>query len=106
MRTDEAALTALDAKVLAPDRDAVRNIALFERGGAGRKSAVGRYGADRNLIAQSGENPRGHGADELRRVRRHHSGISILLVTLAGTETSFNRAKVPSTAAKFLSMTD
>ena len=70
VRTDEAALSALNAKVFAPDRNGVGEVALFERGGARRERAVDRYGADRNLVAQSGENPRGHGADEIRRIRR------------------------------------
>ena len=71
VRADEAALAALNAEIGPPDGHFIGDVALFPGGCAGRKGAVDRHEAHRNLVAQSLEHPGGHLAHELRRVRRH-----------------------------------
>ena len=71
MRADEAAVAALDAGVVVPDRDQLGDVALLVRRRAARVGAVHRKGADRQLVAAAGHHLRGDGADELRGVRGH-----------------------------------
>jgi hypothetical protein len=71
VRTDEAALPALDAEILFPDWHFVGNVALLIGAGAGRKGAVGRNQADGNVVAASNHQPRGHLPHEVGRGDGH-----------------------------------
>ena len=70
MRADEAAVAALDAEVVVPDGDQLRDVALLVGGGAARVGAVDRQHADRELVAAAGQHRRGDRAHELGRLRR------------------------------------
>ncbi len=71
VRADEAAVPALDAELLIPDRDGVRDVALLVLGRPTRIGAVDRERAHGQLVAVSGHHRRRHAAHELRSVGRH-----------------------------------
>ena len=71
VRTNEAALSALDAEILLPDRDLVGDVALLVGAGAGGKRAVGRNQADGNVVAAPDEHLRRHLPHEIGRIGGH-----------------------------------
>src|SRR5215469_1715140 len=71
VRAYQHALSALDAKLLVPNRNFLRDVALLPHGCAGWKGSVNRHGADRERIPVSRHNRAQHIAYELRRARRN-----------------------------------
>ena len=71
MRTNHAAIAALDADIGLPDRHEVGDIALFPLGSGAGIGAIHRQGADRQFVAAPGHHHRRHVAHELRRVGGH-----------------------------------
>ena len=66
VRADEAALPALDAEILFPDRHDFGDVALLVGAGARRKRAVRRHQADGNIVAAPGQHPGRHVPHEVR----------------------------------------
>ncbi len=74
VRAHERAVAALDARVRVPLRDRLRDGALLEGGRTDGVGAVHGQRAHGQGVPTPGHHLGGHGADELRRVGRHHGG--------------------------------
>ena len=101
VRAHERADRALRADGLVPDRDLLRDAALFPLRGAGREGAVDRHGRHRQQVALAVEHHRGHALHEIgRRARRPPGGAPAAESARPGSATSRSAASEASTAAK------
>ena len=103
VRAHHHAVSALDAQLWLPDRDAVGDIPL-PSGRRRRVRAIHGERADWQLVAAPRDHHGRHLPDEIGRVRGHE-GIGSRVLVAAGNATSCRFWSVRSTAAKLLSTT-
>ena len=105
VRANHDALAALDAEVLVPHRDELRDVALLPLRGAGGECAAGGNGADWKQVAVARGDLAEHVADELRRLAGDGRDEIEVRGGGCGQLDLFKMREAASTAAKFFCTT-